>query len=583
MRDRGGRVGRPAALRSEGGARLTIAARLVATLAAATMLAGVGSAAAPMPEATAPRQAPVTARPNILLILVDDMGYSDLGAFGGEIRTPNLDALAEHGLRLTNFHATPVCAPTRAELLTGVDHHQTGIGNFPELRQDNQKDQPGYEGYLTDHVATIAERLEAAGYVTFMAGKWHLGYDPRANPAVRGFEHSFALLGGGHNHFGLDPTYKAALPNAGTVYTEDGKIVPTPRPFYSSDYFTRRLIDFLPAKAGGKPFFGYLAFTAPHFPLQAPAEDIARYRGRYDAGYDVLRRQRIARQQQLGLIGPDIVAHDPSSPERWDALPPDRKRIEARLMEVYAAMVDRVDQNIGLLVAALKARGLYENTVIVFLADNGAEGHQLDHSVIAAEQGRRLLASGDNQLESIGTARSYIWYGPNWAEAATAPSRLYKSFPTEGGTHVPAFLWSPGRIRTGLSASYVSVRDVMPTLLDYAGAPAGPEYGSHAVLAPQGRSIRGWIERPGHDPKDDGVVANGEMFGRLYARRGGMKAVMIPPPTGPGIWQLYDVDADPGETRDLGAAQPKLLAALVAQWARYAKAAGVVLPTIPGN
>ena len=175
-------------------------------------------------------------RPNIVVILVDDMGFSDLGAFGGEIRTPNLDALANKGVKFTNFHTTPVCAPTRAELLTGVDHHQTGLGNFPELRQDNQIDKPGYEGFLNDRVATIAERLKDAGYYTFQSGKWHLGYDPRANPAARGFDRSFTLLGGGHNHFGSDQDrQRPDMPNVGLVYTLDGKQVRIPANFYSSD------------------------------------------------------------------------------------------------------------------------------------------------------------------------------------------------------------------------------------------------------------------------------------------------------------------------------------------------------------
>ncbi|MFO0689642.1 MAG: arylsulfatase [Myxococcota bacterium] len=533
--------------------------------------------------AEASKEAKTAARPNILIVLVDDMGFSDLGAFGGEIRTPNLDALAKQGLRFSQFHAAPVCAPTRAELMTGVDHHRTGIGNFPELRQDNQKDAPGYEGYLTNEVATIAERLSAAGYATFMSGKWHLGYDPRANPAVRGFDRSFVLLGGGHNHFGRDPNYSAVIPNAGTVYTEDGKRVPTPQPFYSSDYFTQRAIDFLPAKGSAKPFFGYLALTAPHYPMQAPPEDIARYAGRYDAGYEVLRKERLARLQALGLVAPGVEAHPPSDPEPWEKLPPERRKIEARLMEVHAAMVDRIDQNVGRLIEALKERGLYENTIVLFFSDNGAEGHRLDKSVIAAEQGKRLLASGDNRLESIGSAKSYVWYGPNWAEAATAPSRLYKSFPTEGGTRVPAFLWNPGRVRSGISAQYVSVRDVVPTLLDYAGVAVEAKVGGRAVLAPEGSSIRPWVEDAAREAGVDGIVANGEMFGRLYARKGRMKAVLIPPPTGPGVWQLYDVVADPGEIHDLAAARPETLAALEAQWKRYAKEKGVVLPTIPGN
>lgn len=552
-------------------------------LIAATMLAGL---CLPQVRAGAetPGPAPAGSRPNIIVVLVDDMGFSDVGAFGSqEIRTPNLDALATEGARFANFHATPVCAPTRAELLTGVDHHLTGIGNFPELIQDNQKGHPGYEGYLVDRVATIAERLRAGGYTTFMSGKWHLGYDPRANPAARGFQHSFALLGGGHNHFGLDPAFQSTMPNAGTVYTADGRRVAVTQPFYSTDAFTRHFLDFLPARAGGAPFFGYLAFTAPHYPLQAPPEDIARYAGKFDMGYDALRTRRIARERALGLTPRDAVPAAQTEPKPWATLTPDQKRYEARLMEVYAAMVDRVDQNIGKLVAALKARGLYDNTLIVFLSDNGAEGHQLDHSVIAAEQGRRMLASADNRLDSIGTARSFIWYGPNWAEAATAPSRLYKSFPTEGGTRVPAFIWAPSRIRPEILTGYASVRDITPTLLDYAQVPVATTVDGHPVLAPQGASLRGWIEGRAPAPATADIAANGEMFGRLYARRGALKAVMIPPPTGPGRWQLYDVVADPGEANDLATVRPGELAALVAQWNAYAKASGVVPPAIPGN
>ncbi|MDT0574562.1 arylsulfatase [Croceicoccus sp. F390] len=545
---------------------------LRAALTATALVAAIMSAPAVLSQ-----------QPNILVILVDDLGFSDIGAFGGEIQTPHLDALATGGLRLTNFHTTPVCAPTRAELLTGVDHHQTGIGNFPELIQDNQKGHPGYEGYLTKRVATIAERLQSAGYSTLMSGKWHLGYDPRANPANRGFQKSFVLLGGGHNHFGQDLPYKISIPNAGTKYTENGVVVPTPQPFYSSDTFTDRLISNLPAKAGDKPFFAYLALTAPHYPLQAPPEDIARYKGRYDAGYDALHDERLERQQALGLLKPGTVPHPRSSPVRWTALSPEQKAVEARLMEVYAAMVDRVDQNIGRLVQTLKQRGLYENTIIVFLSDNGAEGHRLDESVIAAEQGKRILASADNRLESIGTAKSYIWYGSNWAEAATVPSRLYKSFPTEGGTRVTAFISGPERVRTGISNTYMSVRDVVPTLLDYAGVPSGTEVSGQTVLAPQGRSVRDWLIPGSSDPANDVVVANGEMFGRLYARHGRWKAVMIPPPTGPGTWQLYDVVADPGEINDKAASNPEELAKLKAQWQAYADRTGVVSPQIPGN
>lgn len=278
------------------------------------------------------------------------------------------------------------------------------------------------------------------------------------------------------------------------------------------------MIDFLPAKTGGPPFFAYLAFTAPHYPLHAPHEDIARYKGHYDKGYDVLRAEWLARLKAMKLAATNVIPHPPSSSERWEALTPEQRQIEARKMEVHAAMVDRLDQNVGRLVATLKQRGLYDNTLILFLSDNGAEGHQLDKSVIAAEQGKQMLARGDNSLGSIGTARSYTWYGPNWAEAATTPSRLYKSFPTEGGTRVVAFMSGPHRARAQMSDLYVSVRDVVPTVLDYAHVPVTANVAGKARLAPQGHSVCAWIDPTGKGGKPPEVVANGEMFGRLYAR-----------------------------------------------------------------
>ncbi|SNT00099.1 arylsulfatase [Sphingomonas laterariae] len=556
---------------------------LFKTMLAATALAGMAS-----PMAIAPAQAAPAAqagRPNIIVVIVDDMGFSDLGAFGSEIRTPNLDALATKGVRFSNFHATPVCAPTRAELLTGVDHHQTGIGNFPELIQDNQAGRPGYEGYLNNRVVTIAERLRDAGYKTIHSGKWHLGYDPAANPAARGFERSFSMLGGGHNHFGTDKDRKRPdMPNVGLVYTLDGKAVSIPDQFYSTDYFTDRLIDFLPEAGDKRPFFGYLALTAPHYPLHALPEDIKRYAGKYDAGYDVLREQRLARLKSLNLIAPNVEAHAPTSPDRWAALPDDVKKVEARKMEVYAAMVDRVDQNIGRLMAALKKRGLDENTVVMFLSDNGPEGHELDKSFIIPEAGKAMLASADNRLESIGSAQSYVWYGPNWAEAASAPFRKYKSFPTEGGTRVTAFISYPAHLRGGIESSYVSVRDVVPTLLDYAGVQADlAHYKGKDVIAPQGISFAARIAPGAKAEVLPPVFAAGEMFGRRYVRRGNWKAVHIPPPTGSGRWQLFDMDKDPGEVHDLSRDNRELLADLVKSWNVYAAEKGVVPPIIPGN
>lgn len=537
--------------------------------------------AAPVSAQTA--GAGADSRPNIIVIVADDLGFSDLGAFGGEIRTPNLDALAMQGVRLTQLHTAPVCSMSRAELLTGVDHHRTGLATFGEFldRNPNQKGQPGYEGHLNARVVTIAERLSEAGYTTIMSGKWHLGHVPAANPANRGFARSFTLLGGGHNHF--NPPSAPGAQTAYAQYTLNGKAV-TPPPFYSSDYFTDQLIGFLPdRKTDKRPFFAYLAFTAPHYPLHAPAQDVARYAGNYDMGYDELRSRRVARQKQLGLLKADATAHEPSTPVRWKDQPAAERKRLARQMEVYAGMVDRLDQNIGRLMVSLKERGLADNTLIFFMSDNGAEGHQLEKSVVFPDIGKGLLASGDNSLASLGTEKSYFWYDTNWAEAASAPSRLYKSFPSEGGTRPVAFIAGSLVRQSGISSSYVSVRDVVPTIIELARLPK-PQFtrGNDPVFVPTGTSLAPLLRDPGAVIHEK-VVDNGEMFGRRWSRRDQWKAVYIPAPTGPARWELFDVVADPGETRDLAAEHRDILAELRLQWLEYAYDNGVVVPINAGN
>ncbi len=516
-------------------------------------------------------------RPNLLVIVADDLGYSDLGAFGGEIRTPNLDRLALNGIRLAGFHTAPTCSPTRSMLLSGTDNHRAGLGTMAEMIRPNQQGKPGYEGYLRSDVATLAERLGASGYRTLLSGKWHLGVTPEQDPHARGFERSFALLQGGHNHFGTD-----ADPEKGgrATYTEQGKrVTQLPADFYSSDTFATRLIEFLGEKpANGKrarPFFGYLAFTAPHWPLQAHPEDIARYKGRYDEGFDVLRERRLARQRELGILGPDVAAHTPRNRDgSWDALTADQQRLAARNMEIYAAMVDRLDQNVGRVVEALRASGELDNTVIVFLADNGAEA--LGVETTGAQMLAAQLKGADNGFANRGTASSYLTYGAGWAQAATAPSWLTKGYQSEGGTRAVAFISGVGiEARKGAETQYLSVADIAPTLLDLAGADGkATQVAGRKVVPITGRSWAVWLRNANARVygSDDGVGA--ELFGSRAYRRGDWKLTDI----GDGVWRLFDIARDPGETRDLSLVHPDRTAELAAAWDRYAKEVGVILP-----
>lgn len=546
---------------------------LLLSLAAATALSGALSGAVQAKEAE---------RPNFLVIVADDLGYSDIGAFGGEIATPHLDALAANGVRFTSFHTTPACSPTRAALMAGTDNHRAGLGTMAEALAPNQRGKPGHEGYLSTTVAALPELLQAGGYRTLMAGKWHLGLTPEQDPHARGFQHTFALLQGGHNHFGLgltqDPVADARA--FGATYTEDGHtLAKLPDDFYSSDTFATKLIEQLKGtragKDGAKPFFAYLAFTAPHWPLQARPEDIAKYRGRYDAGFDMLRRERLRRQVELGLLDPAVIPHEPDLPKgHWDQLSAEDKRTAARDMEIYAAMVDRLDQNVGRVIQTLKETGEYDNTVILFLADNGAEGVDFTSPKVAGF--KSLADAADNTFANRGKATSFVAYGPGWAQAATAPSWRYKAYASEGGTRAVSFLTGKGLgQRKPVSGAFLSVADVVPTFLDLARLPQ-----------PKGRlqgrdvePIRGKSWVPYLTGKADHVYGPGdaygvELFGSRALRQGDWKITDI----GDGQWKLFNIARDPGETRDLSTADPALFQRLQQAWDRYAAEVGVILP-----
>jgi arylsulfatase len=517
-------------------------------------------------------------RPNFLIIVADDLGFSDLGAFGGEIDTPNLDALALAGMRLTGFHTAPACSPTRAMLLTGSDSHRVGLGAMSELTQVNQQGRPGFEGYLRADTATLAERLSAAGYRTLYSGKWHLGVKPEQDPYARGFHHSFALLHGGHNHFG---TGMSPDPEQPSGYREDGVAVTSlPADFYSTDFFADRLIGQLKRSKAGRdghmPFFAYLAFTAPHFPLQAPPEAIAKYRTRYDAGYEVLRERRLKRQRELGLVDASVVPHRLVDTPRWDALSDEERRVSARNMEIYAEMVDRLDQAVGRVIATLRETGELDNTVILFLSDNGAEGQQVLDTPIEAL--RQIARASLGDIEGMGSARTYLSYGNGWAQAATAPSWRQKAYATEGGTRSVAFIWGPVVRKPGaIARAYMHVTDVVPTFLDIAGVPLEPgRFDGRAVQPIDGLSWSAFLKRGAAIYPAERAVGN-ELFGSRSLRRGDWKLTDI----SDGRWRLFDIAADPGETRDLSQEEPARKAALLKAWEDYAKSVGVVLPDPP--
>jgi arylsulfatase len=470
--------------------------------------------------------------------------------------------------------------------MTGTDCHLTGLAELPEnikLYADVWKNQPGYEGYLNDRVATLPEILAENGYNTLMSGKWHLGQEKDQIPAARGFQKSFSMLGGWANHYMFDPdgTFHP------TPFTKDHEFVDfrSLKDFYSTDSFTTELIKQIDESDKSKPFFAYLPFMAPHWPLQAPKHLIEKYKGWYSEGPDVLRQKRLTRQKQLNLIDDETTVHEvvavtpaPVKPlPTWNEMGPEEQAKSARSMEVFAAMVDSIDQNVGRVVEYLETNGQLDNTFIVFISDNGAAGAVLESAPFLSIQ-RESARYINNSLDNMGMHDSFVWYGPRWAQAATAPSRLSKGHVTEGGIRCPAIIRYPKLFREGgrVSNEFSTVMDILPTILDLAGVrPVGETFRGKRIELPRGVS---WVNhfKFGSNIYGHNTMTGWTSLGQLAIRRGKFKAVFIPKPDNSNGWELFDLEADKGETHDLSEEQPDLLEELIKDWGRFSAETGVV-------
>jgi arylsulfatase len=509
-------------------------------------IAGVLAFNLPLPAASP--------RPNVILLVADDLGYSDLGCFGSEISTPNIDRLATEGVVFANFHTAAACSPTRAMLLTGVDHHLAGMGTMVEFQTDHQTGRPGYEGHLNDRVVCLAQLFKEAGYYTAMAGKWHLGWTDQHMPATYGFERSWNLMQGHSDHYEPTPTRH---------FYADGKEVQYPVGRYSTEWYTDKAIEYLrETHDQGAPFFLYVAYTAPHWPLQAPPEKIQKYRGKYAQGYDWLREQRIRGLVQKGII-PEGLRIAPATRMRpylhetvpvrqfqrdWDELPPAFQAIEASKMEVYAAMVDELDEQVGRLIRVVKELGEYDDTLILFMSDNGA---------------------APSEVSGFG-------YGPDWARASSGPFRLVKGYPTEGGTRCPLIVKMPGGSAPRISAEFASVLDIAPTLYDLAQIEYPDSHGDDRIVPLQGASMLQHLKSEGVAIHEANYGIGWELFDRAAYRQGNWKIVSIEQPFGTGNFELFDLSKDPGETDDLSGAHPEVFRQMLAKWESYARDMNVI-------
>lgn len=516
--------------------------------------------------------------PNFLLIVADDLGYSDCEPFGGEIRTPNLMTLAGRGVRFRHFYTSSLCAPTRSMLLTGVDNHLNGLGVMPPMHSMNQFMKPGYGGTLNAHAATIAELLGDVGYFTCIAGKWHLGKNPGQRPEHRGFQRVFSFLGGGASHFS-DARELAPSEKPHTVYDEDGRDVTNelPEDFYSTACYTEKMIEFLRTRPQGTPFFGYLAYTAPHDPLQVPDEWLDRYKGEYDGGYPALKEGRMRRMKAMGFI-PQEMQTNPGSPhlEHWEELSDEQQRLQARKMEIYAAMVELLDEGIGKVIAHLAATGELDDTIVLFMSDNGANPQEPNFYSKLAQ--RKIDEIFDNRWENLGRRGSFISIGAAWAEACNTPLSYFKLTTGEGGVQVPLIVSGPGVERRGIvTDQLLHTTDVLPTLLDYAGIARPPTRQGHKLAPLYGRSWRAYLEATSHQPIRGHYDALGfEMIECKAVIKGVWKIVFMARPYGNNEWHLHNLQSDPQEHINIAGDHPDKLSELLCEWEAYAKAVGYI-------
>jgi arylsulfatase A-like enzyme len=515
-----------------------------------------------------PAMAQDAARPNILLVLLDDAGFMDFGAYGGDASTPNIDALADRGAIFSRFYTSPQCGPSRAMLMTGRDNHEVGLGSIPETLSPEMRQYPGYSMRWEDGLPTIASRLKEEGYQTFISGKWGIGDIGQNLPHRFGFNRSFvidATGGSNYDHTPYLPLYDT------TNWYEDGKPITLPEGFYSSEGIVDRMINYLDEADPQKPFFSFLSFQAIHFPIQVAPEYRDRYDGRFDEGWDEMRKQRLERAVDLGLV-PDgtELAPLPASSRDWENLSPADQSYWARSMQVNAGMLEAADHHLGRLLAHLEAQGKLDNTFVIVTSDNGPESSGIGNAPGAEGVAQRwwMRQTGWNRdFETLGERNTMTFIGEEWASVSAAPFALFKFTATEGGLRVPLVISGPNLPDSDVIDGRAHVTDLVPTMLDFAGLdPVTPDI--------RGRSLLPMLSGARAAVYGDDEAVGFEVSGNAALYRGNWKISRIPTPLGDGKWHMYDLD--PGETTDLASARPELFQDMLNEYLSYADEVGVV-------
>jgi len=512
--------------------------------------------------------------PNIVLILADDLGFTDTAPYGSEIQTPNISKLADDGVLFTNYHTAATCAPSRAMLLTGVDSHRNGVPNIPEVITPEQAEKGNYNGTLNHNVVTIATLLKDAGYHTYMTGKWHLGKKPDLLPSQRGFERTVAMLDSGADNW-EKKTYAPLYANAS--WYADGKEIDLPDDFYSSKFFIDKSIEFIESnRQDGKPFFSYIPFQAVHIPVQAPQEFTDKYMGKYDKGWDRLRQSRLEQAKRLNIVPEETQMVNMATTTAWKSLSQEEQRYESKKMAVYAGMVDAMDYHIGRLVRYLKETDQYDNTVFVFTSDNGAEANDVFKRAAWQSAYAKLWLKNNGynfDYETLGTKGSYINMGHSFASAAASPLAFYKFFVGEGGMRVPLIISGKKIPQKGkITNAFTFVTDIAPTILGMAGVNS-PEnsYQGRDIEPIVGKSLLPITDGKSNLIHDKTEAIGHELSGHAALFKGDYKIVKNRGPEGDSQWHLYNIITDPGETNDLRNKMPKRFSTMMEDYRTYVR------------
>lgn len=519
-------------------------------------------------------------KPNFLIVVADDLGWSDPGFLGSKIQTPTIDALAARGVFMSNFYVAPTCSPTRSMLMTGVSNHAAGVGSMHNLQAPNQVGLVEYGAQLHDGVVTVAEMLEAHGYATMMSGKWHLAIDEDQRPSNRGFQNSYGLVEGGASHFA---DQKIITKSENVTYMENGQLTALRPNFYSTIDYTDKIIEYI-EDAGEQPFFAYLAYTAPHDPLQVPDAWQDRYKGVFDEGPAKSKEKRRQRLIELALISQDAELAQPlnfpkwldSHQKPWAERSAEARKNDAHRMEIYAAMVELLDEQLGRVIDRIDASGKLENTYILFMSDNGAAVT----TPLAYRGNTRdwLHENFDLSPDAMGKPGSFTTMGRDWTNNSNTPFRLFKGTVGEGGVRSPLVIAGPELAQGETRNTPGHVMDLVPTIFELADVSAADDPLYKDKLLPRGHSILPILKND--QAVGDRMIVT-ELFGNRMVRNGPWKASLVQPPIGSGEWELFDIVADPSALKNLAESNSDLMNAMIKAYEDFATQNKVVLPDRP--